>query len=209
MTSTIYGYCVQDVAVEREMSRKAPPLSEEEQGLWVLDALVNMRGFYTDSIGAWRKLSPNDPRSDATQAVSNQVSFEHDGKFLWMRLPSGRQLAYPEAYLKDTDREKVVVFKDNASGRWADCRNGAGAYGGLWIENLVQAVARDLFAAAMLRLENAGYRVVAHVHDEIVCEVPEGFGSEEEFMRLITELPDWARGVPVAAKPRSGHRFSK
>jgi DNA polymerase bacteriophage-type len=143
------------------------------------------------------------------EAVSNQVSFEHDGKFLWMRLPSGRRLAYPEAYLKDTDREKVVVFKDNASGGWKDCRHGAGAYGGLWIENLVQAVARDLFAAAMLRLEKAGYRVVAHVHDEIVCEVPEGFGSEDEFLRLIKELPAWAQGLPVSAKPRSGHRFSK
>jgi DNA polymerase bacteriophage-type len=200
---------------------------------------------YMGSVGAWRKLSPNDPRSDAeiqalkqkwrelhpetvkfwyaldraakaatakhgaVEAVNTQVVFEHDGKFLWMRLPSGRRLAYPEAYLKDTDREKVVVFKDNASGGWKDCRNGAGAYGGIWTENLVQAVARDLFAAAMLRLEKAGYRVVAHVHDEIVCEVPEGFGSEEEFLRLIKELPDWAQGLPVSAKPRSGHRFSK
>src|SRR5262249_55950118 len=114
--------------------------------------------------------------------VSNQVSFEHDGKFLWMRLPSGRRLAYPEAYLKDTDREKVVVCKDNAGAGWKDCRRGQGSYGGVWIENLVQAVARDLFAAAMMRLEAAGYRVVVHVHDEIVCEVPEGFGSEEEFL---------------------------
>jgi DNA polymerase bacteriophage-type len=142
-------------------------------------------------------------------AVNNRVAFEHDGKFLWMQLPSGRKLAYPDAQLKDRDGEKVVVFKDNARGSWIDCRNCDGAYGGTWIENLVQATARDVFAAAMLRLEKAGYPIVMHVHDEIVCEVPEGFGREEEFQRLVTTLPEWAEGLPVAAKPRTGYRFSK
>jgi DNA polymerase len=122
---------------------------------------------YMGSVGAWRKLSPNDPRSDdeikklqqlwrrlhpetvkfwyaldraakgataspgEVRTVNNKVAFEHDGAFLWMTLPSGRRLAYPQAYLKDTDREMVVVFKDNASGGWKDCRGGAGAYGGI------------------------------------------------------------------------------
>ncbi len=61
----------------------------------------------------------------------------------------------------------------------------------------------------MLRLDGAGYSIVMHVHDEVVAEVPDGFGSEEEFLRLLTTLPDWAEGLPVAAKVRSGHRFSK
>jgi DNA polymerase len=144
-----------------------------------------------------------------TCAVNSKISFDHDGYFLWMHLPSGRKLAYPDAHLKDTDREKVVVFKDNGAGGWKDNRGGAGAYGGTWIENAVQAIARDVFAEAMLRLEAAGYPIVLHVHDEIVCEVPEGFGSEEEFKRLVTTLPGWAEGLPVSAKPRAGHRFSK
>ena len=98
---------------------------------------------------------------------------------------------------------------DNQLGKWVECRHGHGAYGGTWIENAVQAVARDLFAAAMPRLEAAGYKIVLHVHDEIVAEVPNGFGSADEFLRIITTAPGWADGVPIAAKVRKGQRFCK
>src|SRR5262249_23543799 len=98
---------------------------------------------------------------------------------------------------------------DNAGGKWTECRRGHGAYGGTWIENAVQAVARDLFAAAMPRLEAAGYRIVLHVHDEIVAEVPNDFGSAEEVLRILTTAPAWAEGLPIAAKVREGPRFCK
>jgi hypothetical protein len=105
----------------------------------------------------------------------------------------------------------VVIFKDNTLGKWVDCRHGNGAYGGTWIENAVQAVARDLFAAAMPRLEAAGFPIVLHVHDEIVCEIPKDFGDEEEreFLRLMLTLPAWAEGLPLNAKVRVGDRFCK
>jgi DNA polymerase len=60
----------------------------------------------------------------------------------------------------------------------------------------------------MLRLERAGYRIVLHVHDECVAEVPEGFGSTEEFTRLMIASPAWALGLPIAAKAWTGQRFS-
>jgi putative DNA primase/helicase len=66
-----------------------------------------------------------------------------------------------------------------------------------------------VFAAAMSRLEAAGYSIVLHVHDEIVAEVPRGFGSMEEFLQIITVLPEWAGGLPIAAKVREGERFYK
>jgi hypothetical protein len=127
-----------------------------------------------------------------------------------MRLPSGRKLAYPFPRLITTPHgECAVLYKDNQQGKWVDCHFGHGAYGGIWTENAVSAVARDLFAAAMQRLEAAGYPIVLHVHDEIVAEVPDGFGSPDEFLQILTILPDWAAGLPVAAKVREGQRFCK
>jgi DNA polymerase len=132
------------------------------------------------------------------------------GMFLFIKLPSGRKLAYPFPRIAVEDLEhEVVVFKDASSGQWRDCRGGNGAYGGLWTENIVSAISRDLLAAALIRLERAGYRVVLHVHDEIITEVPFGFGSTEEFTKLMTVSPSWAVGLPIAAKAWCGPRFCK
>ena len=87
------------------------------------------------------------------------------------------------------------MFTDNAAGQFKACRNGQGAYGGLWTENAVSGIARDLLADAMLRIEAAGYPIVLHVHDEIVCEVPIGFGSAEEFTHLMTRKPSLGAGA--------------
>jgi DNA polymerase len=132
------------------------------------------------------------------------------GMFLFIRLPSGRKLAYPFPRIEVVDQKhEVVVFKDSSAGQWRDCRGGDGAYGGLWTENVVSAISRDLLAAALTRIERAGYRVVLHVHDEIISEVPIGFGSIEEFRKLMTVPPSWAEGLPIAAKAWSGPRFRK
>jgi DNA polymerase bacteriophage-type len=145
-----------------------------------------------------------------TFEVNERLSFTYQGDFLRMRLPSGRELAYPYPRLMTGPYgDLVVIYMDNQQGKWVDCNHGRGAYGGIWTENAVSAVARDLFAAAMPRLEAAGYPIVLHVHDEIVAEVPEGFGSVDEFKEIITARPDWADDLPIAAKGRNGPRFCK
>jgi DNA polymerase bacteriophage-type len=186
---------------------------------------VEIKGYQT----AWRKAHPATVsfwgslnraaikavrRPGETIRCNDRISFRCDDDFLRMKLPSGRELAHPFPRLHTNARgDCVVVFKDNKNNQWVDCRHGRdqeeGAHGGTWAENVVQAAARDLLAAAMQRIEAAGYPIVLHVHDEIVAEMPDGLGSPEEFLSIITELPAWAAGLPIAAKVRNGPRYCK
>ena len=142
-----------------------------------------------------------------TPMTLRNISTEMRDGNLYLKLPSGREIVYPQARIEpgayDSDR---IVFKDSALGKWRDVER---SWHGLFVENVVQATARDLLAAAMPRLEAAGYTIVLHVHDEIVCEVPEDFGEVAEFTRLMTELPAWAEGLPLVAKTSRRQRYAK
>lgn len=133
--------------------------------------------------------------------------------FLHCRLPSGRVLSYADP---------VVVQKKTPWGANQDCLTYMGvdalskkwrrqeSYGGLLVENITQATARDLMADAMLRCHRGGtYDVILSVHDELIAEVDEGLGSVEEFEELIAETEDWARGCPVKAEGWTGRRYKK
>ena len=138
------------------------------------------------------------------------VKYTCRGWFLWCRLPSGRFLAYPlpEITSRKTKWGSVkesVTYWTTEKGRWWKVHG----YGGKWTENVVQAIARDLMALAMLRLEEAGYRPVLTVHDEVVCEEPNGQGSLEEFIGLMMTRPRWAAGLPIAAEGWEGTRYRK
>ena len=84
-----------------------------------------------------------------------------------------------------------------------------GLYGGLAMENCTQAAARCLLVNGMLKAEAAGYSVIATVYDEIITEVPRGFGDVGEFERLICELPEWAAGLPLTASGFRSKRYKK
>ena len=82
-------------------------------------------------------------------------------------------------------------------------------YSGVIVENLTQATARDILVNGMMKADAAGYEIIAHVYDEILTEVPKGFGDVGEFERLICELPAWAEGLPLTASGWRGKRYRK
>ena len=94
---------------------------------------------------------------------------------------------------KEWGPTEVVLYLDNNSVQKE-------LYGGKLTENLTQAVARDLLANAIFNVEAHGYRGVLYVHDELVAEVPEGFGSVMELCDLMCRLPPWAAGLPLKAE---------
>ena len=83
-------------------------------------------------------------------------------------------------------------------------------YGGKLAENVTQAVSRDILAASMQGIEDAGYQIVLTVHDEIIAEAPD----EEDFdaaalAAVMTSTPDWAKGLPLAAAGFETYRYRK
>jgi DNA polymerase bacteriophage-type len=103
-------------------------------------------------------------------------------------------------------RTQVCFFgKNQKTGKWGNQY----LYGGLQTNNVVQGTARELLRFAMHNVENAGYPIVLHVHDELVSEVDEGFGSVAEYQALMSILPPWLDGLPLAAKAWTDHRYVK
>jgi DNA polymerase len=166
----------------------------------------------------WRKANKNIVRfwyaleEAANNAVKHRghafdagpITFKCHGDFLFAKLPSGRRLAYYQPRLGNNGLE-FWGTDSRLGGRWAKLDT----YGGKLAENITQAVARDLLADAMLRVEAKGYPVVMHVHDEIVSEVPKDFGSLAEFEQLICQMPDWATGLPMAVEGFECERYRK
>ncbi len=155
---------------------------------------------------------------EVVDVAGGKVAFRVRGGFLWMVLPGGRPLAYAQPAIERKlmpwlDRNDNPVWRDAVTYWGVDSRTRQwakqDAYGGLWVENAVQAIARDIMADAMLRLDAAGYPLVLTVHDEVVPEVEDGVGSVDEVKEIMCRLPDWAAGFPIAAAGEETIRYAK
>lgn len=184
---------------------------------WVALRIVidNWRGAHPATVKLW-----NDLDAAAMEAVSRPgaavkagaIAFASKGNILWCRLPSGRLLAYVDPKIQQVEtpwggkRDAVTYMGvDSVTRKWGRHKG----YGGHWAENVTQAVARDIMAEAMVRVEGRGWPVVLTVHDEVVCEVPAGSVGLEEFGAEMRHLPEWAYGLPVAAEAVTGWRYGK
>ena len=118
--------------------------------------------------------------------------------FMTVQLPSGRKLYYPGPHLgvNRFGKPSVSYWGVNQNTRkWEEIET----YGGKLAENITQAVARDCLAEAVERLESAGYRLVFHVHDEVVIEAPEDQARLDDVSRIMSIPPSWAPDLPLKA----------
>jgi DNA polymerase bacteriophage-type len=143
------------------------------------------------------------------------ISYIVNRDVLYCQILSGRYLTYhkprvvPSVRKADTVSLSFEGWNTNpkyGSIGWVRMET----YGGKLTENVVQATARDILAHAIVNLEKAGYPVVLHVHDEIVAEIPENWGSVAEFEEIMSKLPVWASDWPVKANGGwRGKRYAK
>jgi DNA polymerase len=142
------------------------------------------------------------------------VTYQKEDGWLTARLPSGRKLWYfnPQLIRKampwdETDVRLAWTYQVKKMGQWKTID----AYGGHETENVVQALARDIMAAAMFKCEKNGFPVILTVHDEIVCEPEEWAADPVALKQIMTDVPEWARQmqIPIAAETWAGDRYRK
>ena len=166
-----------------------------------LKELVNTwRASNINIVKLWwdiHKAAINALKNREINTVSN-IKIYYEGDIMFIILPSGRRLAYvkPRIEKNKYGGDSITYEGVSNSKKWERIES----YGPKLVENIVQAIARDILADSMLRLRDKGYKIVMHVHDEIVIEAKESEGSLEEVIDIMIESPSWAKDLILRAE---------
>lgn len=159
-------------------------------------------------VDSWREANPNivslwwDIDSVVKRVVKTRTKekykslvISYEKGILFIELPSKRRLAYPKTKIgmNRFGGESVVYEGIVVGNKWGKIES----YGGKFVENIVQAIARDILAEAMMRLEKKGFNIVMHIHDEVVIESDSS--SIEEINEIMSIVPIWAPGLILDA----------
>lgn len=165
-----------------------------------------------DLVTQWRLANPHiitfwrDCENAAKEAIKKEsiveiqkgIKFIYQPGFLFIQLPSGRKVAYANPKLEKGRYGDKITYEglEQTTNSWVTLET----YGGKIVENIVQATARDCLAEAMVRLADAGYRIVMHVHDEVILDVPR---DNQDALREVSDIMGrtipWADGLPLRA----------
>lgn len=163
-------------------------------------------------VDAWRAANPKIPKlwrtcelaakaaieEHRTVRIAHGIAFSYINGNLFIKLPSGRKLCYWDTRLKLDPRDGrdhiVYMGVNQETKQWGETET----YGGKLVENIVQATARDCLAVAMTRVSELGYKIVMHVHDEMIVDVPNEDTKAPAVINDIMSQPiDWAPGLPL------------
>lgn len=141
------------------------------------------------------------------------IKYKKEGSFLCCTLPSGRIIHYPYPKV-DMKPTPWGESKKSLSAKWVNSMTHKWERRTLWygilVENVVQAVARDLLVEAILTCEDFKLPVVMHVHDEILIEEDEGATTVDYVKSIISsDMPEWAQGIPISLEGWVGKRYQK
>jgi DNA polymerase bacteriophage-type len=140
-----------------------------------------------------------------TPFAAGPLIVQRDGSWLRIRLPSGRYLCYPGVRVNDNG-EVSYLGVNQYTRRW----DRIGSWKGKFFENVCQAGSRDVLYHPMQKMEDAGYKIVLHVHDEVVVEAPDT--PEYNINRLdelLSEGTEWTKGLPLSAAGFETYRYRK
>lgn len=158
-------------------------------------------------VAAWRAANPNIVQmwwavdravktavKEKTITRTHGLTFEYRGAMLYITLPSGRQLSYVKPRIGENrfGGESVTYMGMDTTKHWSRIES----FAGKWVENIVQAVSRDILCYAMEQLRD--YRIVAHVHDECIVEAPQET-TVQEICERMGRVPPWAPGLILRA----------
>ncbi len=170
-------------------------------------------------VSKWRDSSPNicklwsGVENAARRAIGSPgkpvlckhgIWFDAKDEQLFLRLPSGRMLVYQQPEIND-EGSITYMGVNQTSRKWSRIET----WGGKLVENIIQAIARDCLAEAMKRLDKAGYKIIMHIHDEVVLDVPDGTGSLAEVKSIMSKTIPWAPGLILSADGWEDKYFKK
>lgn len=169
-------------------------------------------------VDAWRKANPNivnfwwSVDGAAKEAVigrtttsTHGIRFIYRSSMLFIELPSGRRLAYVKPKMGENRFGGESITYEGTNGttkKWERLET----FGGKLVENITQAVSRDILMFAIRNMKD--YRIVAHVHDEVILECPEDV-SVDSICQLMSKTPDWAEGLTLKAEGYEGKFYQK
>lgn len=187
-------------------------LGLEKEVYLVCRALTEMwRVSHPKTVQFWYNLEDEVIRAinGPTCTAELKPGARRDGNWLRIVLPSGRSLCYPSPRVQQDDEGNTSISymgTDQYTRKWQRIKT----FSGKLAENVTQAVARDVMAANMPRIEKAGYPMVLSVHDEIITEVPDTSEfTVGELSALLATVPPWATGLPLAASGFECYRYRK